>query len=104
MSICCTSEFGGRVCLLCFTLHTRAAVAERLLTGTEGGQWRDGQRRRAGNRLEMLAAGRDGRGLRVNAVRTGEILVARRERTLPVGEPDGHLTPEVKPCQRTNTS
>lgn len=78
------------------TQRTCAAVTQRLLAGT--GQRGDGQRRRAGHQLEMLADGWDGGGLGVNAVGTGEILAARRKRTLPVRELDGHLTAEVKPC------
>lgn len=85
-------------------LRTGAAVAQRLLTRTAGGQRADGQRRRAGHRLQVLVNGRDGGSLRVNAVWTGKVLTAGWERTLPVGEPDGHLTSTIKPWRRSTVT
>lgn len=79
-----------------WALRTGAAVAERLLAGAERGQRADGQRGRAGRRLQVLAEGRQSPGLRVDAVRTGQVLGPGRERALPVGDLDGHLAPEVK--------
>lgn len=64
--------------------RTRAAVTQRLLAGTVRGERGDGQRRRAGHWLKMLADGRDSGGLGVNTVWTREVLAALWKRTLPV--------------------
>lgn len=77
-----------------------AAAAQRLLTAV--GQRRDGQRRQARHHLELLSDGREGGGLRVNAIRAGEVLAAGWEGTVPVGEADSHLAPEVKAFRDKN--
>lgn len=82
------------------SLHTSAAVADRLLTGTAAGTRGDWQRCRARHRFRMLTDGRDGRGLRVNAVWTRKVWTTCWKRTLPVRKPNGHLTAVVKTCQR----
>lgn len=82
-----------------YYLHTNAAVADCLLAGAAGGQRCDGQRCRTGHGFKMLAVGWDSGGLRANTVWTGKVLTTLWERALPVGDPDGHLTPKVKPCQ-----
>lgn len=77
-------------------VRTGAAVTDGVLAGAAGGQRSDGQRGGTGHGLQVLSQRRNGRGLGVNEVRTGEVAAALCERAVPMRELDGHLSTEVE--------